>query len=311
MEISYFTAMGNFNPIHGFAIAGMGIVLGLQSNGVAVPFNSPTSPMQLNFSQPLFYERHIRPEQHSIGLTVWESTKVPEDWSRGLNKVSEIWTASHWNRRILEDNGYKVTKVFPHGVSPEFTPHRRTRGNTLRFLHDGADAYRKGAEQAYGAFRAAFGDRTDVELVFKAKRSEHVTVQPASNVKVICEQYSLSQMVDLYHNSDVMICNSYGEGFGLPGLQALASGMPTIITQEWCEYADFSPELLLDSEYINSPWIDIHPGQVCQPNFDNLVSAMQQCDQHIERLSDTYYGRASKVHASYDWTRLTKQALNL
>jgi glycosyltransferase involved in cell wall biosynthesis len=58
------------------------------------------------------------------------------------------------------------------------------------------------------------------------------------NVEVITEPTSEKEVVELYRGCDAFVLLSYGEGWGLPVMQALSMGLPTIATA-WSGLKDF------------------------------------------------------------------------
>jgi hypothetical protein len=61
------------------------------------------------------------------------------------------------------------------------------------------------------------------------------------NVEVITEPTSEKEVVELYRGCDAFVLLSYGEGWGLPVMQALSMGLPTIATA-WSGLKDFMLE---------------------------------------------------------------------
>jgi glycosyltransferase involved in cell wall biosynthesis len=318
MQISYVTNRGDLHLHGGYGVAGYGIVTSLQQLGHSVPFDTPTAPVQFNFCFPSVFADSIRPGQHQIYLCAWESTKLQEDWYDVLdNEVDEIWAASPWVKQMLEENGYKVTQIYRHGVDPVWAPKRRQLTNKLRFLYEGG-ASRKNPQMVYEAFKAAFGDSTDVELVMKEKYSSDVRVYngkniigiPGGNVKIVSKIYEEDQMVQLFNTSHCLVSASSGEGFGLTGQQALATGIPVIATAECAPYVQYLDNLGLDSHYVKSPWPAMHPGQVLKPDFDDLVDKYRYVKANIDSLLPKYYKQAFAVHDWADWRTLTEQAFS-
>jgi len=319
MDISFYCNEGDLNLNGGYGIAGYNILTSLKKLGHNTPWNNSQSPVQLFFSFPSFYSDFIRPNQHKIHLLVWESTEFQEGWKEILEEVDEIWTASDWVKQIVEDNGLKVSNVYPHGITPEWKPLKRKVNNKVRFLHDGEPAVRKGGQIAFDAFRAAFGDKDDVELTIKAKRSSLIREYDRygsivglpdrhKNVKIITQVMELSQVVGLYHQHHVMVCPSYGEGFGFPALQGLATGMPTIATAEWAHYKDRLGPLGVRSDYIESPWPMVHPGKVVKPDFDDLVDKYRYAYNNYDSLSSEFFNKSWSIHEEYDWLKLTERS---
>lgn len=318
MQISYVTNRGDLHTHGGYGVAGYGIVTSLQQLGHRVPWDYPEAPVQLNFCFPSVFADSLRTNQHQIYLCAWESTELQEDWYSILDhEVDEIWAASPWVKWMLEYNGYKVTKVYRHGVDPVWAPFKRSFTDKVRFLYEGG-ASRKNPQMVFDAFKAAFGDSTDVHLVMKEKYQSEVRVYngknivgtPGGNVTIISKIYDEDQMVKLFNASHCLVSASSGEGFGLPGQQALATGLPVIATKECSPYSNFLGELSLDSEYINSPWPVMHPGQVLKPSFDDLVDKYRYVKDNIESLLSKHYNQSFKVHDWADWSTLTEQAFS-
>lgn len=318
MKISYVTNRGDLHTHGGYGVAGFNIVKSLQDLGHSVPWDDDTAPVQLNFCFPSVFADHLRENQYQIWLAAWESTKLQPDWYDILDhEVDEIWAASPWVKWMLEQNGYKVTQVYRHGVSPIWKPKMRKINDKVRFLYEGGSA-RKNPQLVYDAFKAAFGDDKDVELIIKEKYSSDVRVYngrnivgvPGGNVKVIAKIYEEQQMIDLFNLSHCLVSASSGEGYGLTGQQALATGIPVIGTAECCPYTEFMGGLGLKAQYINSPWPDMHPGEILKPDFDDLVDKYRYVKDNIESLLPKYYKQSFKVHNWADWNTLTDQAFS-
>lgn len=317
MDISFYCNEGDLHLNGGYGIAAFNMVTSLQKLGHKVPFNSSTSPVQFFFAMPSIYADFIRPNQHKIHLLVWESTKFHDDWYEILGEVDEIWTASDWCKQIVEDNGFKVSNVYPHGLDPVWRPMKRKPENKLRFLHDGEPAVRKGGQIAFDAFKAAFGDRDDVELIMKSKGPSTIRKYdkygsiigvPDGNVRTITGRYEFEMMIGLYHSVHAMVSPSFGEGFGFPALQGLGTGMPTIATAEWAHYRDYLGPLALKSEYVDSPWPLVHPGQVVKPDFDDLVDKYRYVYDNYDQLAKHYFDQSFDVHEEYHWLKLTEKS---
>lgn len=317
MEISYYTNPGDLHTHGGYGVAGFGIVTALQKLGHRVPFDHAGAPVQLNFCFPSVFADHLRPNQHQIYLCAWESTCLQPDWYEIVDEVNEIWAASPWVKWMLEYNGFDVAKVYRHGVSPDWEPKRREVSDKVRFLYEGGAA-RKNPQIVYRAFRAAFGFDNDVELIMKEKYSsdvrdyngQNIVGLPSGNVKILTGIYDDETMFELFNSSHCFVSASSGEGYGLPGQQALATGMPVIATKECAPYADFLGNLGLESKYVDSPWPDMHPGMILDPDFDDLVDKLRYVKENIDSLLPKYYKQSFAVHNWADWDVLTDQAFS-
>lgn len=318
MQISYVTNRGDLHTHGGYGVAGYGIVTSLQKLGHTVPWDNADAPVQFNFCFPSVFADHVRKDQYQIYLCAWESTKLQEDWYDILDhEVDEIWAASPWVKSMLEENGYKVTQIYRHGVDPMWKPNKRIVQDKVRFLYEGGSA-RKNPQLVFNAFKAAFGENKDVELVMKEKYSSDVRIYdgknivglPGGNVKIVTKIYDDDQMTRLFNISHCLVSASSGEGFGLTGQQALATGIPVIATEKCCPYSSFLDGLGLESRYIDTPWPDMHPGKVLKPDFDDLVDKYRYVKDNIDSLLPKYYKQSFQIHDWADWETLTEQAFS-
>ncbi len=319
MDISFSTPESNFHLIHGYAVAGQGIVTSLQALGHRLPYRDKDCRVEINLGQPDYWVWSSN-LSYKIGIVAWESSVFPDGWVLKINSIlDELWTPSPLIAQWFKTAGVQVPiYVYEHGVDSDvWTPKKRVRKDILKFIHIGEPAPRKGGKMALAAFLEAFGDREDVQLTIKAAgintalgpNNQHPYLL-YKNVKVnkaIVEEHLL---VDLVRRHDIMVYNSYGDGFGLIPLQAMSTGMPTICTSAWAPYEQFLiDELKLRSNLINSPWQSMHPGQVFEPEFDHLVELYLYCDQNFRALANQAFALAPAVHKYYDWNRLTKNVM--
>ena len=128
-----------------------------------------------------------------------------------------------------------------------------------------------------------------------------------NNITVITESMSDEELVKLYHDHDVLIYPSYGEGFGFIPLQALATGMPVICTESWAHYDKFLGPLKLKSEMIDSPW-PFHNGKVFEPDYKHLVELIRDVSINFNAYAGYYFAQSTKIHEEYNWDRLTNKA---
>lgn len=314
MDISYHTLRTNLDTSRGYGYAGYQIVTALQRLGHRVPFDHKNAPVQVSFTQPEHY--HHYDHQYKIGYTPWESTILPGDWVKIMNTMDEVWATSQWTADTFKDAGVNVPiHTYRHGLDPVWTPHLRERGDKLKFLHVGEPAPRKGGQYALDAFIDAFGERDDVHLTIKAHHQHFVrswqkgavVIPEWNNVTLNKDNLSNADMVKLFHEHDVLVYPSWGEGFGLIPLQALGTGMPTICTGAWAPYKRYLNDLKLPSQRVRSTWT-YHPGNVYQPDYDALVDLYRKAESDFFSLSHQFFKQSDVVHNDYNWDKLTTKA---
>lgn len=317
MEISFSTIPGNLRLDTGYGYAGYNMIKSLQALGHTVPFDSPRSQVQLHFSQPDWYRFHKG--QYMIGYTPWESSVVPDKWVPRMNACDEIWTPAPICAEWFKANGVeRDIHIYPHGINPFFAPRPRQVRNKLKFLHVGEPAPRKGGQLALDAFRAAFGDKDDVQLTLKCFLQNNTRAYAGgmiiggpdiyNNVKLDVGSVSTEELVRLYHSHHALVYPSWGEGFGLIPLEAMATGMPAVVTKGWAIYEDYA--LGIESKIDASPWPMIHPGNMFKPSFESLVEWYRMVYNDYERYAVNAYVQSHEIHKEYDWLTLTENAFD-
>jgi glycosyltransferase involved in cell wall biosynthesis len=209
--------------------------------------------------------------------------------------------------------------VVPHGIDKVFTPQKRTYDGTLKFLHIGYPALRKNLYDVVNAFLELYEGREDVTLTIKAYQNS-ILDQYANipNINIIAEDYTSFELVNLMRQHHCLVYPSLGEGFGLIPLQCLATGMPSIVTEGWCDYIDYVGELSLDSKLKAHRFTSMHPGLMFEPNYNTLLEKMKYVEENIETLLEKYYNQAPALIEEYGWDNIivphfndVKQRFNL
>lgn len=319
MLISYKTHLGGLDTSTGYGFAGQGIVESLVTLGHQVHLDDRSAPVQFMFTQPTDYDWGS--DQYSIGLTPWESTEVHPGWIEKMKTADEIWATSVLNKLWYERLGLEVTTVYPHGITHNWTPRLRNRGRKLRFLHVGEPAPRKCGQMVFDAFLNLFKDSDDVTLTIKTNGYTSIRYDPHipgilltpddfPNVKLINQNVSEEEMVSLYHNHDVLLYPSYGEGFGFIPIQGLATGMPVIFNSDWAPYSKYDLGLKIEDRLVPTLWQAMHPGQMLEPNQRSLENLMMEVYENYDLYASKAFGQAPALHKEFDWLRQTQKAFS-
>jgi len=313
MRISFGTRIKS-DKIHqhnGYGYATKCMLESLQRLGYHVEDNDSTADVEIWFDQPQHWD--FNPNSYKIGYHPWESTLLLDGWAEIMNECDEIWTPSpiiaNWYRKY---NGITVPiYVYEHGIEHDWTPVQREVEGNMKFLHIGAEAARKGGWTSMRLFKQAMVEKNDVELTLKMINSEWNGVKKLGKTNFINEKYDFDQLQELFYDHHVYIYPSWGEGFGLTPLQAMASGMPTITVPGWAPYKRFiDPNLAVESELAASTWKKIHPGKMLRPKFDSVISAVQYAYENYDEVSDFAMKQAPQIHAEYDWDTITKRVFS-
>ena len=322
MKVSFTGAPEYMDRNVGYGEASFHIFNEFEKQGIECLIGSPKANIGISFVQPNAYR--FGRKQYKIGYTPWESTDVFEAWRSPLrNDIDELWTTSQWCADIFKEHTDKPIFVYEHGVVDDWVPLKRNinPSRPFRFLHIGEPAFRKDAQLVVDTFIELFGDDPNYELILKCsqmnttrvynKNTGSVKGSPNAfykNIKVIESFISTEQMNGLFDLCDAFVYPSWGEGFGFNPLQAMAKGLPTICTAGWATYARYITAPL-DSKWTASPWTSTHPGELLKPDSQQLEFFMEDIVKNYDKYSDIAYKNAFLIHKDYNWSKVTKPAV--
>ncbi|HEY1716973.1 MAG TPA: glycosyltransferase [Verrucomicrobiae bacterium] len=181
----------------------------------------------------------------------WEFGALPEDWVRQARDVDEFWVPSNFVRNCYIESGVPAEKVFvvPNGVNaekfhPQTAPMKLATRKKFKFLFVGGTIGRKGPDLLLQAFLKKNSATDDVCLVIKDFGGKSVyagqtfesqiraaqSLPNAPEILYLNEELSPDSLPGLYTACDCLVLPYRGEGFGLPVLEAMACGLPVIVT---------------------------------------------------------------------------------
>ena len=180
----------------------------------------------------------------------WEFGAIPIDWVEPIERnVDELWVPSEFVRRMYTDSGIDAERVHvvSNGVDLDrFTPdgpRLDIDAPGVRLLFVGGVIGRKGPDVLLEAYREAFAGRDDVTLVIKdfgaagvysgADRDglrAYAGAGTLPRLVLLEDELSGEEMAALYRACDVLVHPYRGEGFAMPVLEAMACGLPVVVT---------------------------------------------------------------------------------
>ena len=268
-----------------------------------------------DFRQPGFKKHHDH--QYKINGTYLEATRAWDWWIPTMKTFDEIWVGNQFSADAVANSGINVpTYVFELGIDDMWKPFKRGNRDKIRFLHVDSGSPRKRADLVEEAFLKLFKNNKDVELTLKYHNSDGYSVmdlfnakEVQPNIKKIFKTLAQEEMVKLYHQHDILVYPTEGEGFGLIPLQALATGMPTISTSKWCTYEKYLGSNIIESTLGKTQHSGYHTGDVIIPSFESTVELMRKAVDDFDSQCDYYYKQAPKVIEEYNWQSQCDKAL--
>lgn len=237
--------------------------------------------------------------QFTSVFTMWEAAELPPTFRDALHEFDVLMVPSNQNVELFSKYHPNVL-LNPLGIDPaRWHPiDRPDRDQFFTFLIGGSGK-RKGTDLTFKAFRTVFGDWNghgpEPRLVMKNPKGESQFVG-WDRVSMVPGRLTDQEEVDLYASAHVYVQPSRGEGFGLQPLQAMAQGMPTILTDAH-GHSSFSKYATHPLGWSWAPaeyFIYGHAGDWWEPDFDELCESMWDCYQNY----DKHLAHAQKIAGS-------------
>lgn len=189
-----------------------------------------------------------------VGMTVWETTRLPRHWPKLLSELDGLIVPSAWNRDVFAASGVTCPiYCLPHasefggrGPSAEAMTRLCSRLPALAgkfvFYSIGDGSYRKGHDLLVKAFNLAFAGRSDVVLVLKtsplrrwpellakfgfARPFPRTGDGRSAKLVVLKEDLPSDEIAALHAISGCYVTSARGEGWGLGLYEAVWFGNP-------------------------------------------------------------------------------------
>jgi glycosyltransferase involved in cell wall biosynthesis/SAM-dependent methyltransferase len=258
----------------------------------------------------------------------WEFSTLRTDFVSIFQNADEVWTPSNYSRNSFINSGIEFdhAQVIPNGCDPElWSPMgKRFKFNTdkkLKFLFVGGTIYRKGIDILLQAYVRTFNGLDNVSLIIKdmggdsfyagqTAKNQIDIIQKSENspeIIYIDDYFTEEQMVELYKACDVFVCPYRGEGFSLPTLEAMASGLPVIVTKGGStdDFVDESIGWLIsaDKKSIGREIGGLPltgEAYLLEPNEDELVETMKSIYGDPSQIFSK--GLLASLRARTEWT---------
>jgi glycosyltransferase involved in cell wall biosynthesis len=278
-------------------------------------------------------------EGHWVIIQPWEFGSIPREWVRHITaSVDEVWVPSRFVRDCYIRSGVPAERVFvvPNGVdidlfNPGNPPYPLTTKKTFKFLFVGGTIPRKGIDVLLDAYTKAFTSADDVCLVIKDMGGQtfyqgqtakeaigRISSEPGSpEIEYIEHTLDARELAGLYRACDCLVHPYRGEGFGLPIAEAMASGLPVIVTG-YGAALDFCPEGITylipatearlpekrigDLETVDFPWL-------AEPDRQGLERLMKHVSIHREEAAARGMQAAAFIRGKFTWEHAADVAM--
>ncbi len=244
------TVAASFDVFSGYGGTAGYLALSLARSGAlvsAVPLGEAPdglSPELLNMidrpeatdDQPTVYHSWLRPDiqrffdNHELFVsTMWEADRLPPSWIPPLQRARAVIVPSTFVARTCRASGVnQPVVVVPLGVDPDvyYDRPRPDRPAPVTLIVAPVDD-RKHTRLGIAAWKAAFLNDPDARLVIKTTYGYHNYVPDDPRITYVDRIEPGRGIAGYYHNADVLLAIG-NEGFGLPLVEGMASGLPVV-----------------------------------------------------------------------------------
>ncbi len=267
-------------------------------------------------------------------LGIWQLTESVGEGAKAV--ADEVWCYSTYIADMYVRAGIARERVHvvPLGYDPQiFKPGPAPLSATLRdriaFLYVGDTIARKGVDVVVNAYLATFTPRDNVVLIVKdfggkepggdTRLRDHVASlggrRDIPPVLYIDTYYTDGALADLYRAATALVAPYRGEGFGLPILEAMACGVPTIATRGGASddfttkdttiHVDAKP-ISLGKTYGGMELVD--EAFLLEPDEEQVGAAMRRIYEN-PKLAQAMSAKSAEHARDWTWERGAERAL--
>lgn len=273
-----------------------------------------------------------------IIMQPWEFSTLPRRFVEIFKNADELWVPSNYTRQAFINSGLDFNKiqVIPNGIDPQlFQPKGKifnlNTNKRLKFLYVGGTTYRKGIDILLQSYIGSFTARDNVTLIVKDMGTESFykgqtaeeqikSIQQTPNTPEIIyikDYLTEEEMASLFRACDVFVSPYRGEGFSLPTLEAMACGLPVIVTE-----GGATEDFTLDSFGWKIPSYKISIGNqidkdplvgeafILEPDGDYLSGLMRAIYQNPSDITVRGLIASKYARTLWTWKRSTLKLLS-
>ena len=288
------------------------------------------------------------PQKKAMGFCMLETDFVPQLWAQKMNLLNGVIVPSYFCMSSFMKSGVNVPiRTVPLGVDFDiFKPD----GEKLLLDSDITTSFnfitvgqwtqldRKNIGETFKIFLETFRDRNDVGLIAKVnnlgtgttdkiqcierlhqlRRSLGFTPNSGPKIYLVHGTMTQDEMARLYRNAHAFVLPSMGEAWGMPILEAAASGLPVITTGGTGAETFMNPEysILLNYKWQQIPqrmyWQGVYEPhqQMTMPDFSEFSRMMKRIVDKYDLAKDSAIKqREELVQREFTWKKTAENLM--
>lgn len=266
--------------------------------------------------QPVLYFGNIVTTTHDLTMLRFTRASRFPVWLHaiGIRLYSFLfWQAHKKSKKIIVPSQFvaddlathqpftknKIVLTYESSEPPITAPAKKLDGVDKPFIfHVGSPFPHKNIQRLIKSFEILNASQPELKLIlpgkilgrFKNALEAWITVSPAKDSIVVPGFISDEELKWLYENAECYVLPSLSEGFGLPGLEAMAHGCPVASSNATC-----LPEVYQDAALYFDPIDPTDIAEKVQAIIDN------------PKLAKDLVAKGHKLLPKYSWRQMAKE----
>lgn len=189
--------------------------------------------------------KHMPQSPIKIAYSVFEATKIPEKWVEIINeKFDAVAVPDPFLVTVYKESGVRrPVFVLPHGLYlDDFLnqPIKKRKNKRFTFGMTGGFSPLKNHLMLVKAFAKEFGNSSQVKLIIHGRwgagspyyenLANVIKAAKLTNVQLLNTKFNQTEMINFMKSLDCYVLLSKGEGFSITPREALALGIPCILS---------------------------------------------------------------------------------
>jgi glycosyltransferase involved in cell wall biosynthesis len=239
--------------------------------------------------------------QIRIAYSMLESSRLPQLWAEGLNSYFDaVAVPDAWLVEAYQKSGVTIPIfVLPLGLNIDpflSQPLKAERHTPFCFINTSSMIARKNHEGLIRAFHQAFGDDPDVILLMNYRTvagttlcevKELIASLKATNIYLQNETLDSDRYLKFYKQGDVFVSLAKGEGFSIQPREAMALGLPIIISDNTAHKTIVASGLSVavacpTTTFAHNPYLKCNCGEEYVADIDAAAAAMRKVYNNYE-----------------------------
>ena len=266
-----------------------------------------------------------------IGHFLHEGTKLFPEWAAHLNKAEKLFVPSQATKNLFKWNNVTVPiEVINYGTNPEIYKPSDIQTENEDFVFLSVNSWtggldRKGTSILIKAFDEEFKKDEKVKLILKIgtfwdqgidyglqihRILGHSNENILWNDKYVPEE----ELAKYYQKADCFVSPTMGESFGLTILNAMACGLPMIVTKDnnsghmdFCKGKD--SVLWIDAPDVMpaDPRFFVEGNMQAKPELESIKKQMRFAFEHD--LKQNAIKNSEEIRTKYTWAETSRKIL--